>query len=101
MVPHVKSSTNYRIGCWTDEKIFTIVVRQPSPQLFDDCTCGTIPFHLYRDFPVMAYLVDTYELQSHWRLFKVLLGIQTASGNVTLENHIMVIKIITVFCVVC
>jgi hypothetical protein len=32
------------------EKDFVLFLRQPSPQLVD-CTCGTIPFPLYREFP--------------------------------------------------
>jgi hypothetical protein len=33
-------------------KYFVLFLKQPSPQLVDDCTSGTIPFPLYREFPV-------------------------------------------------
>ena len=49
-----QSSTNCRIGCWQIEKYFFTNCKQPSPQLVDDCTCGTIPFPLYRDFPASS-----------------------------------------------
>jgi hypothetical protein len=48
----VQLATNFRIGCWTNDKIFTIVVKQPGPQLFDYCTCSTILF-----FP-MALIIN-------------------------------------------
>jgi hypothetical protein len=43
MVPYVYLSFNCGIGCWTSNIIVSIVVRQTSSLLFDDCTCGTIP----------------------------------------------------------
>jgi hypothetical protein len=33
-------------------KNFVLFLKQPSPQLVDDCTCSTIPFPLYREIPV-------------------------------------------------
>jgi hypothetical protein len=41
-------------GCWYSEKDFVHFLKQPSKQLADKCTCGTIPFPQYRDFPVLA-----------------------------------------------
>jgi hypothetical protein len=35
---------------------------------------------------VMAYLLDTYELQCHWTYSIVLLWIQNIAGDVTLEK---------------
>jgi hypothetical protein len=32
------------IGCWINDKKFTIAVRQPNPQLIDSCTYGVILF---------------------------------------------------------
>ena len=33
------------------EKMFYLFLKQPSPQLVDNCTYGTVPFPLYREFP--------------------------------------------------
>jgi hypothetical protein len=69
----------------TDDKIFNIVLRQPSPQLLDDCTCGPTPFHLYTDFPLI-FLVFSIVLVTtppsariiNYKIFKLLLMIHSA-----------------------
>jgi hypothetical protein len=43
------------------KKHLKIVLRQPSPQLIDDCTFGTIPFPLYREFPGYMVFFKTYQ----------------------------------------
>jgi hypothetical protein len=46
---------------------FVLFLKQPSPLLIDDCTCGTIPFPLYREFPDPAYLcLDGFIIFFSW-----------------------------------
>jgi hypothetical protein len=64
MVPHVQLTTNSRSGCWANDKIFTIFIRQPSPELIDHSTCGTIPFPLHKEFPDLRQIHFLHERAS-------------------------------------
>jgi hypothetical protein len=48
-------------------------LKQPSPQLVDNCTCGTIPFPLYREFPGLAIYIK----------IKVFLNKKTSTANLS------------------
>jgi hypothetical protein len=48
-------------------------LRQPSPQLVDDCTCGTILFLLYREFLHASVRIDVNKLIKGNQLYDLFL----------------------------
>jgi hypothetical protein len=71
---------------FVQRNFFILFLRQPSPQLVDDCTCGTIPFPLFREFPGCKSFSLLGFTHTHKYFIYISLSLSLLSPNSFLET---------------
>ena len=76
MVPPVQSSINCGLGSFQHAQNILSLLQQPILQLVENCTCGTLPFHLYGptrrlNSSIMVILLNLYKIQMWCQIIKI------------------------------